>query len=108
MAFLSVVLCLFTLPSYADTIAPADAKIHVGEIVTVRGTVDEAKVSGNVIFLDFGGKYSNQALTVIAFNKDWSDALKAYQGKTISVNGTVVLYKGKPEIKLHSFDQISQ
>lgn len=105
---LSLVLLLFTIPCHAGDIAPADAKAHVGEAVTVKGTVEEVKVSAKAIFLDFGGKYPNQVFSVVAFNMDWTDALKAYQGKPIAVKGTVVLYKGKPEIGLHGLDQISQ
>lgn len=108
LSLLSLILLCFIIPCQAGDIAPADAKAHIGEVVTVHGTVDEVKVSAKAIFLDFGGKYPNSVFTVVAFNMDWADALKAYQGKTISVNGTVVLYKGKPEIMLHKLDQIWQ
>lgn len=108
LSLFSLVLLWSIFPCQAADIAPADAKAHVGESVTVHGTVEEVKVSAKAIFLDFGGKYPNQVFSVVAFNMDWADALKAYQGKTISVKGTVVLYKGKPEIILHGLDQISQ
>lgn len=56
ISLLSLVLLWSIVPCHAGDIAPADAKAHVGEVVTVHGTVDEVKVSAKATFLDFGGK----------------------------------------------------
>ena len=108
LSVLTLALLLFIIPCQAGDIAPADAKAHVGEVVTIHGSVDEVKVSAKAIFLDFGGKYPNAAFTVVTFNMDWADVLKAYEGKAISVSGTVVLHKGKREVMLHDLIPISQ
>jgi len=104
----SFLVLLFVLPCKAGEITPAEAKSHIGQVVTVRGTVDQVKVSAKAIFLDFGGRYPNQAFVVVTFNTAFADVLSAYEGKTISVNGKVELYRGKPEIILHSLAQISK
>ena len=60
-------------------------------------------------FINFGGDYPNQTFagfvpagSKIASNK----RLSMIPGKTISITGTIELYKGKPEIKVVSADQI--
>jgi len=108
ISVLSIVLLLFLIPCQADPITPADAQSHIGETVTVKGTVDEVKASAKAMFLDFGRKYSNQEFTAVTFNTSFADALKAHQGKTISVTGEVQMYKGEPEIVVNDLAQISK
>jgi len=55
-SLLSIVFLWSIIPCQAGDIAPADAKGHVGEVVTAHGTVDGVKVTGKPIFLDFGGR----------------------------------------------------
>jgi hypothetical protein len=57
--------------------------------------------AGN-IFLNFGARYPNQVFTAF-IPKDSADKFphaKELDGKTVSITGKIVLYKGKPEIVL--------
>jgi hypothetical protein len=88
---------------------PQDAAKHVGETCTIIGTVDGFKQSKGRIFLDMGGRYPNQAFTAYIPPESaaqFADAAK-YEGRTISVSGTITLYKGRPEIKVNSPSQIT-
>lgn len=99
-------LLLFTLPAIAGDIAATDAANHIGESATVRGTVQEVKVSAKAIFLDLDGRYPDEPFSVVCFSTAIADKLSALQGKAISVTGTIQLYKGKPEIILKDMSQI--
>jgi DNA/RNA endonuclease YhcR with UshA esterase domain len=88
---------------------PTEAAKHVGETATVTGTVDGFHQSGKGnIFLNMGGKYPNQAFT--AFIPSASAAQfpnpQQYEGRKVAVSGKITLYKGKPEIIVHSPSQI--
>ena len=57
--------------------------------------------AGNV-FLNFGASYPNQVFTAF-IPKDSTDQFpnaKELDGRTVSITGKIVLYKGKPEIVL--------
>jgi hypothetical protein len=94
----------------ATAISPAEAKNHIGEMVTVKGQVVSVHVSkkGDV-FLDLGGKYPNAPFTAVCFKEAIPTAdLKALQGKTVSITGKVKDYQGRIEIILDTAAQISQ
>jgi hypothetical protein len=87
----------------AKTYSASEAAKHVGEKATVTDKV--AKVfeskAGN-IFLNFGARYPNQMFTAY-IPKDSADQFpkaKELDGRTVSITGQIVLYKGKPEIVL--------
>jgi hypothetical protein len=88
---------------------PEEAPKHVGEIATVTGKVDAFHQSGKGnIFLNMGGKYPNQTFTAwipSASAAQFPNAAQ-YEGQTISVSGKIILYQGKPEIKVTSPSQI--
>ena len=91
-------------------IDPTDAPTHVGQSVTVSGVVVAVFVSkrGNA-FINFGDKYPNQTFTgwIPAGTPLASDAsLQSLQGKTVQITGIIELYRGKPEIKITSRDQL--
>jgi hypothetical protein len=76
-----------------------------------KGTVVEVFTSnkGNT-FIDFGGKYPRQTFTgyipagfALAGG---GSSLGDLEGKRIKITGTIDLYKGKPEIKIISKDQL--
>ena len=62
-------------------------------------------------FIDFGGDYPHQTFTgyVPAGSAlaGGDSSLAALEGKRIKITGTIDLYKGKPEIKITSKDQIT-
>jgi DNA/RNA endonuclease YhcR with UshA esterase domain len=94
---------------FAGTITPQEAKDHVGDVTTVTGSVDGFKSLPQETFLDMGGRYPANAFTVFVPIKSGISAaeLQQFEGKVISVTGTIALYRGRPEIVLTSLNQIS-
>jgi len=89
-------------------ISPAVARSHIGENATVRGRVTQVSASRRgTAFMNMGGSYPNQQFTAVAFHIPYA-TLAPYEGKTVSVSGTIKDYKGKPEIILNSLSQISE
>lgn len=83
-----------------------DAAKHVGETLTVCGKVFSTKLitPSNITFLDLGGFHPNQLLTIVIKGEDRSKfngkPEEDYKNKDICVTGTIIDYKGKPEIVL--------
>ena len=100
-AFLALAICVYG--QQAKEYSAAEAGKHVGETATVTdkvANVFESK-AGN-IFLNFGPRYPNQVFTAF-IPKDSADQfpnVKELNGRTVSITGKIVLYKGKPEIVL--------
>jgi hypothetical protein len=100
--------------SYAQQIKPEEAKNHIGDSLTVCGSVDGGKYLENAnrqpTLLDMGGSYPNQALTLLI----WGDNRSRFsykpeedlRGKEVCVTGKIILYKDKPEIILDSEAQV--
>jgi len=100
--------------SRADTpvIADSEAAQHVGQNVAVKGVVAAVGTSkrGNTV-INFGGVYPNQTFTgwIPAGTPLASDpSIHLLQGKRIKITGLIELYRGKPEIKVLSRDQITE
>jgi micrococcal nuclease len=89
-----------------DPITPADAKSHIGETAVVKGVVAQVTKGAKAVFLNFGGKYPDNIFTAVSFNLPFS-ALSAFEGKTVTVSGTIKDYKGKPEIIVSNLGQIT-
>jgi DNA/RNA endonuclease YhcR with UshA esterase domain len=91
------------------TVAPADAKAHVGQTVTVEGAVSDVHTVGTgVTFIDMGGRYPDNAFTAVIFAADAGKFpnVSALNGKTVAITGPVQLYKGTPEILLNDAAQL--
>lgn len=110
VVFAVVALAATATPSLADAIAPAQARDHVGQSVTVEGLVSEVHhaASGNVTFIDLGGRYPNNRLAGVIFSDDAAKFpdVDSLQDKTIDISGTIKLYQGRPEIVLSDPAQI--
>lgn len=112
MRAIIVALSLALIPAVAvaQTIAPGDAKSHVGQSATIEGVVSDVHhaASGSTIFLDFGGPYPDNAFAAVIFAKDESKFadVNSLRGKTVDVTGSIQLYNGKPEIILSQPSQI--
>ena len=92
-----------------QTIAPADAKAHVGQTVTIEGPVGNVYTArSGMTFIDIGGRYPDNAFAAVIFSDDSGKFpnVKALDGKVVDVTGAVSLYRGKPEIVLKSADQV--
>lgn len=88
----------------------SEAARYVGKQVRVRDLVISVRSSPlGTAFINFGRDYPNQTFAgFIAAGSKMADdpLLTTLQGKIIEITGTIVLDKGKPEIKLVSADQI--
>jgi DNA/RNA endonuclease YhcR with UshA esterase domain len=110
-AALVSVLCLAgTINGDGASVLPdRDAVKHVGQSVTVEGTVTGTHVSTKgTEFLDFGSPYPNQDFTVVIFARSASALgdIATFYGKRVDITGTVELYRGRPEIVVREPTQI--
>jgi hypothetical protein len=99
-SILSLLLCIATAGSlFAGEITPEEAGKHIGEKLTVRGTVFQVFVSkAKNVYLNFGAKYPSQVFSgdvliektpaLLADGPAW---LLALQGKEVTVTGTIEL-----------------
>jgi DNA/RNA endonuclease YhcR with UshA esterase domain len=95
-----------------STITADQAPQYIGQNATVEGVVVAVSTSkrGNT-FINFGGVYPNQTFTgwVPAGTPLASDSsMHLLQGKKIKITGLIELYRGKPEIRILSRDQITE
>ena len=104
---------LFTFKASAQkVIATKDAASHINETVTVCDKVFSTKLisASNMTFLDLGGFHPNQLITIVIKGEDRSKFKNApdeyYKGKNVCITGTVIDYKGKPEIIVSDSTQI--
>jgi len=111
IAILALLLC--TIAAHGEkpiVIKDSEAIKYVGKEVEVRGRVVSVTTSPlGTTFINFGGEYPNQRFAgfIAAGSRIGADErLTMIQGKTISITGTIELYKGKPEITVVSADQI--
>jgi DNA/RNA endonuclease YhcR with UshA esterase domain len=91
------------------TIAPTDARAHVGRTVTVEGAVSDVHTGrSGATFIDVGGRFPDSPFTAVIFASDRAQfpGAAALEGKTVDVNGAVQLYQGRPEIILKTADQL--
>jgi hypothetical protein len=104
----------FSAPVAAQTatvISDTDPTQHVGQQATVEGTVVKVFTSKNAnTFLNFGAAYPNQTFTGW-IPKDsplaGDSSVSALEGRKVRITGTIDLYKGKPEIKVMTKDQLA-
>jgi len=92
----------FTPTPQADsqTVSPVkleEVKNAVGKTVSVQGKVYSSRDIGSMYLVNLGAAYPNQLLTV-ALKGDAKDLGRQLNDKTITVEGEVIDYKGKPEI----------
>ncbi|QEC74631.1 S1/P1 nuclease [Mucilaginibacter ginsenosidivorax] len=78
----------------------------VGNVVSTTGKVFSVKDIGSMVLVNLGAAYPNQLLTVV-LKGDAKQMASQIEGKTISVEGTVIDYKGKPEIVITEANKIS-
>lgn len=92
----------------------AEAAInHVGEQAIVCGTVASAKYAinsrGQPTFLDFDRRYPDQPFLALIWGEaraKFGEPENVYMGHKICVTGTIVTYKGTPEIVLADPSQL--
>lgn len=92
------------------TIAPADAKAHVGQTAVVEASVSSVRTSrSGVTFIDMDGLYPDNRFVAVIFVDDIGKfpGVRALEGKTVAISGPVQLYQGRPEIVLKSAGQLT-
>lgn len=120
MKGLSLIISLILSITYASAQKPqleitiAEAKDHEGEKVTICAEIKEtfynAKAKGQPTMLNFGSAYPKNTFSCII----WKDDLKNFnyepaaylKGKQVCVTGIIKIYKGKPEMEIHTQEQI--
>jgi len=103
------VVCASAIAQTANYTGVEAAK-HVGETATVTDKVDGVhQARKGHIFLNMGGKYPNQAFTAFipAASASKFPEVRQYEGRTVTLSGKIVIYRGKPEIVVNSPSQIS-
>ena len=109
-----ILICLLMLSTvFAQSYSSSEAKLHIGENVTICGNVDKTyyarKSNGSPTFLSLGGAYPNQNFTVVIFGRDrnkFDTPEVDYDNENICVTGKIKEYKGKPQIVAKSKNQI--
>lgn len=81
----------------AIAITLEQVKNSVGKNVIVQGKVFSSKDIGSMVLVNLGAAYPNQLLTV-AFKGQAKGLANQINDKTITVEGTIVEFKGKPEL----------
>jgi DNA/RNA endonuclease YhcR with UshA esterase domain len=108
---LTIVLALIPGPVLAaEMIKPEEAPAHVGQMVTVEGTISDVHhaKSGRATLLNMGGRYPNNVFTAVIFADDASKFpnVDSLIGKAVGISGSIHVYKGRPEIILNDAGQI--
>lgn len=104
------------LPSFAQKqITPEEAKDHIGETVQITGKVTGIRHLQNAkntpTFINVGGKYPNQLLTIVIWGnvrKQFTYDLdkKELSTSMVTVTGKLELYKEKPQMVITDPNQI--
>lgn len=71
----------------------------------MQGKFYSVKDIGSMVLANLGAAYPNQLLT-LAFKGETKAMANTLEGKTVSISGQVIDYKGKPEIIVTSADQV--
>jgi micrococcal nuclease len=102
-----VSLCLSSIASLASaqTIAATDAAKHVGEHLTVCGSIAGEHTAtssrGTPTFINLDKPYPNQVFTVLVWGSDKASVGSLPHTGRICATGTITGYRGTPEIVLH-------
>jgi hypothetical protein len=86
-----------------------EAAAHLGETITVVGTVAAIYRSrGGNLYLNFGADYPRQTFTAVALAPlaGWTAGLDTLRGRRLGVRGKVVSYRGRVEIVLDHSGQL--
>jgi DNA/RNA endonuclease YhcR with UshA esterase domain len=105
-------LALTAIPAVAETIQPSDAPKHIGEIVTVEGTVNEVHTDARsgATFINMGGSFPNQAFTGVIFKDDAGKFPNVHSltAGVVAITGRMQEYKGRAEIILNDPAQLKE
>jgi hypothetical protein len=106
---LALAVSLLSTAAWAQTIPANQAMAHVGQTVTVEGVVGGVKTArSGVTFIDVDGRYPNAAFTGVIFADDAKAVgdMQWLTGRKLDISGKIQLYNGRPEIIVHSRNQL--
>ena len=98
-----------SLATVRGVITDREAMAHIGETVTVMGTVTEVfRSRTGTVYLNFGAKYPHQTFTAVALPPApaWAAELDSLAGRRVGVRGQIVRYRGRVEIVLKGPEQL--
>lgn len=104
----SVLLAFLLVPflTCAQIIPASAASKYIGKQGTVCGRIAEAHTAttarGTPTFIDFEQAYPNQTFTAVIWQRDKSGVGNVPKVGVLCVSGTIVEYRGRPEIVLHN------
>lgn len=92
-----------------QTVTMAEAAQNIGRYVRIVARVsDVAATASGTVFLDFGGAYPDQSLTVLIPAEDarrFADP-QSFRNRMVRVTGRLDRYRGKPEIVVRTPTQL--
>lgn len=91
-----------------NSIPSSEAYQYIGSTQIVCGYVSQVKDFSKGTYLNLGKSYPNQDMTIVIWNSDKNrvGSINSYGNKDICIQGEVTSYKGVPQIKLSSTNQI--
>lgn len=98
-----------TYTANADALHPREAVQHAGEFAVVEGVVAQVSRSrGGTTFINFGGRFPNHIFYAVIFRQHASKFPDVFrlEGRAVAIEGTIQMYKGKPQIILTRRDQM--
>jgi len=92
----------------SNTVPAAQAYQYIGDYRVVCGHVSQVTEFSKGKYLNLGATYPNQDVTIVVWDSDMGnfDNLGQYEGRELCVQGTVSSYKGTPQVKLSSMNQV--
>jgi DNA/RNA endonuclease YhcR with UshA esterase domain len=102
----------FVAVAHAESVpdyTAAEAGKHVGETATVTDIVTRVnKAAGGNTFMSLGSGGRDSQFTIFIATSDAATVgdVEQYQGKTVTVSGTITAFREKPQIQVKSADQI--
>jgi len=107
----SIVYC--SPEAQSDAIPATKASEYIGQTKSVVGTVTEVhqatQSNGKPTYLNFERAYPNHPFSAVIFEGGlhlFKHAPRSFEGNRVRVTGTIVSYKGKPQIVVKSPEQI--
>jgi hypothetical protein len=104
-----------TVRAAVDCVGAADAAAAKGKRVTVCGTVADAsyqpRSNGQPTFINFEKPFPNHTFTALIWSEDRAKFSAPPEkqfgpGINVCVTGTVEMYRNKPQIVVHSVEQL--
>ena len=102
-------------PAKTKTITAEQAKDNIGQTARVCGQVVSPhyayKTGGHPTFLNFDRPYPRAVFTAVIWGSDrakFGEPEQKYRNKHICVTGFITVFKGQPEMVLHSPKQVEE